>query len=187
MSDLQQSVTEWTSDGWHKVCGTFTFHPHLSYQMRDKKDKHGIPIWGVKVPDLENSWWDPQLEFAYDIWTSILVSKGAVNQRGEHTVGLFVAVYTQEQWDQKVAMSVTPVAKFNTTQSPSHSYHGTFPMGVKLECDSGKYYVEWSISRISNDGTRDRQGDGGPHGLIVWDSDAAREKREVAINQNVYG
>ncbi|MEU9487447.1 hypothetical protein AB0D83_27945 [Streptomyces decoyicus] len=192
MSELKQSKTEWTSDDWHKVCGEFTFHPQFKYRMRDKKDKHGIPMWGVQVPDLESAWWEPKFQFAYDIWTANVVSGAmptVLTQRGKHIVGLFAAVYTQEQWDERVTMRVTPVAKFTTKlcPDPSYSFRETFPMGQSIACDSGKYYVEWSISRSEDDGTRDRQGDGGPQGLIVWDSDARRVKDEVAKNQNVYG
>ncbi|MGW2633824.1 hypothetical protein ACWC2K_31455 [Streptomyces chattanoogensis] len=186
MSELKQSKTEWTSDNWHKVCGEFTFHPNFRYQMRDKK-KDGRIVWNVKVPDLENAWWEPQFEFAYDIWTSIIVSKGAVNQRGEHSVGLFAALYTEDQWHSKTTMRVTPLAKVRPVEGPSYSFRGTFPTEKRIECDSGKYYVEWAIRRIENDDTRDRQGDGGPEGVIVWDSDAAEIKRRIAINQNVYG
>ncbi|TBO59333.1 hypothetical protein EYS09_12715 [Streptomyces kasugaensis] len=189
----KQSKTEWTSDKWHKVCGEFTFHPFLRYQKRDKKDQYGAPIWGVEVPDLNSAWWDPMFEFAYDIWTSNVVSSElvptVVTQRGDHVVGLFAAIYTQEQWDARVTKRVTPFAKFTkkVSPNPSYTFRETFPTEQRIECDSGKYYVEWSISRSEDDGTRDRQGDGGPQGLIVWDSDAAGIKHDIAINQNIYG
>ncbi|MFE9906555.1 hypothetical protein [Streptomyces achromogenes] len=183
MSDLKQSETEWTSDDWHKVCGEFTFRPHLRYRMTDKK-KNGVTVWGVQVPDLNSAWWEPEFEFSYEIWTSILVSKGAVNQRGEHSVHLYAVVY--REGDGRYT-SREQISEFATTQSPSCSFRGTFPMGSRIECDSGKYRVEWSISRIDNDGTRDRQGDGGPQGIIKWDSNAETAKREIAANRNIYG
>ncbi|MGW2425049.1 hypothetical protein ACWC0C_38405 [Streptomyces sp. NPDC001709] len=186
MSELKQSKTEWTSDNWHKVCGEFTFHPNFRYQMRDKK-VNGVAIWGVQVPDLENAWWEPKFEFAYDIWTSNVVSSEVVptvvTQRGEHTVGLYAAVYKEgTKYTSREKLTV-----FKSTEGLSYSFRGTFPMGRRIECGSGKFRVEWAISRIENDGTRDRQGDGGPEGVIEWDSDAAEIKRRIAINQNVYG
>ncbi|MGW3683032.1 hypothetical protein [Streptomyces prasinus] len=186
MSDLKQSKTEWTEDNWHKVCGEFTFHPCLRCKMRDKK-VNGVPIWGVEVPDLEHAWWEPEFEFAYDIWTANVVSSAlptVLNQRGEHPVRLFAAVYTESQWQETHRK---PTLWFEDGKMRSYTHRETVPMRKEIPCDSGKYYVSWSIVRTEHSGTRDRQPYGGPNGDFVWDSNAERIKREIAINQNVYG
>ncbi|MYT33309.1 MULTISPECIES: hypothetical protein [unclassified Streptomyces] len=187
MPELKQSKSEWTSNDWYKVCGEFTFRPRLRYQMMNKKDHSGRPIWGVEVPDLNSARWEPEFEFAYDIWTSNGVSGAALTQRGQHSVWLFATIYSEYQWSGGGRYETARVAKIGTKRCCKPSHRETISADRRIECDSGKYYVEWSISRLADDGTADRQGDGGPQGVIEWDSDAAQIKREIAINQNIYG
>jgi len=178
-------MVEWTEDKWHKIHGQFRFHAGSSYQTVDKRNSHGGIIWGVTVPDLSSIVLEPRFEFAFEVWTSNVVSGGIVNQRGEHPMVLLAEIYTPDEYAQKVVSRVTPLARFKNAQMRGPSFRETFPSGIRIQPDSGRYIIEWSIARSENDGTRDRQGTGGVTGHFEFDSSCDDLRRRLRINHNI--
>ncbi|MDC3959492.1 hypothetical protein [Polyangium jinanense] len=170
----------WTEDHCHKIQGQFRFRPKWGYQMMRNRDAYEQVIWGVSVPDLRTLAFEPQFEFAYDIWSAIDVPGGAVDQRGEHPITLSAAIHTPEQAKQKAFSEVTPLAQckqFATTPS----FRQTFPTGIRIKPDAGLYIIEWSISRTEHDGTRDRQPSGSVGGRFEWNSNDEKLRQAIRI------
>jgi hypothetical protein len=181
-----EAVSGWTQDDWYKINGSIKLFPNSSYRMMKKKDRDGVPIWGVEVPNLDTLVFKPEIEFTCDIWTSIGVQKGAVNQRGEHPIALYAAMYTQTDWERRHSITLKPLGqevRYEGRVGPSFGHKAS--LGIELKPDTGVYVIDWQITRTERKTDVKLQPSGSIGSYVYWDTRFERLRQLMIANHNI--
>ncbi|MBT2478045.1 hypothetical protein [Streptomyces sp. ISL-94] len=143
----------WTKDEQHKVEGQFRFHPGVQYKTVTRPGPSGAPDYERQVPDPKTLAWEPSYEFAWSVSDSTVVKKALTVKEGEHPIVVHAVLRTAKG-------AKAGEVRQELTGKPATGRE-KLAGGKRIACDTGKYTVEWSVTR---------SGYGTLTGTLGWDS-----------------
>nr|WSX50030.1 hypothetical protein OG409_14420 [Streptomyces sp. NBC_00974] len=143
----------WTKDDMHKLEAQFRFQPGIQYKTVTRPGPKGAESYERKVPDPKTLAWEPGYEFAWSVADSQGVKKVLTTKDGKHPI--VVHAVLRDARRAKVAE-----VRQELTGRPATG-RTKVPGGKRIACDTGKYTVEWSLTRT---------GYGTLTGSLPWDS-----------------
>lgn len=143
----------WTKDDMHKMEAQFRFQPGIRYETVTRPGPKGAESYERKVPDPKTLAWEPGYEFAWSVADSQGVKKVLTTKDGKHPIVVH-AVLRNEQRAKAAEVHQELVNRPATGRAK-------VPGGKRIACDTGKYTVEWSVTRT---------GYGTLTGSLPWDS-----------------
>lgn len=156
----------WTKDDMHKVEAQFRFRPGIQYKTVTRRGPKGAEEYPRQVPDPTTLAWEPGYEFAWSVADSQGVKKVLTTKEDKHPIVLHAVLR-----DAKRAKA--PEVDQELTNRPATG-RTKIPGGKRIACDTGKYTVEWSLTRT---------GYGSLKGSLVWDS-SCEQYRTAFTPQN---
>lgn len=147
----------WTKDDMHKVEAQFRFHPGIQYKTVMRPGPKGAEDYERKVADPKTLAWEPGYEFAWSVADSQGVKKVLTTKDGKQQI--VVHAVLRDARRAEVAQVHQELKNRPATGRTK------VPGGKRIACDTGKYTVEWSVTRT---------GYGTLTGSLPWDSDCER-------------
>ncbi|MBT2466906.1 hypothetical protein J7E97_03230 [Streptomyces sp. ISL-66] len=143
----------WTKDGMHKVEAQFRFRPGIQYETVTRPGPKGAESYERKVPDPKTLAWEPGYEFAWSVADSQGVKKVLTTKDGKQAIVVHAVLRDARRAKAaEVHQELTGRPATGRTKVPG---------GKRIACDTGKYTVEWSLTRT---------GYGTLTGSLPWDS-----------------
>ncbi|MEV6687497.1 hypothetical protein ACIA6C_07920 [Streptomyces sp. NPDC051578] len=143
----------WTKDDMHKVEAQFRLYPNIQYKTVRRTESKGGQQWERDVPDPKTLAWMPSYEFAWSVADSQLVKKAVTTKDGKHPIVLHAVLLTPGRAKAaEVDQELTGRPATGRVKVPG---------GKRIACDTGRYTVEWSVTR---------SGYGTLRGTLPWDS-----------------
>ncbi|WP_330298323.1 hypothetical protein [Streptomyces sp. NBC_00503] len=143
----------WTKDDMHKVEAQFRFRPGIQYETVTRRGPKGAEDYPRKVPDPKTLRWEPGYEFAWSVSDSQGVKKVLTTKDGKQSIVLHAVLR-----DAKRAKAAEMDQELTDRPATGRT---KVPGGKRIACDTGKYTVEWSLTRT---------GYGTLKGSLAWDS-----------------
>ncbi|MBT2450427.1 hypothetical protein J7F03_25790 [Streptomyces sp. ISL-43] len=144
----------WTKDDMHKVEAQFRFQPGIRYKTVTRPGPKGAEDFERKVPDPKTLAWEPGYEFAWSVADSQGVKKMLTTKDGKHPIVVHAVLRSANR-------AKAAEVHQELTNRPATG-RAKVPGGKRIACDTGKYTVEWSVTRT---------GYGTLTGSLAWDSD----------------
>lgn len=163
VGDEKSMKSMWTEDEMHKVEGQFRFHTGIQYETVTRPGPAGAPDYERKVADPETLAWEPSYEFAWAVSDSKLLKKALTVKEGEHPIVVHAVLRTAK--GAKAGEVHKELADRKATGREK------VPGGKRIACDTGKYTVEWSVTR---------SGYGTLTGTLGWDSSCEQYRTAFA-------
>lgn len=155
----------WTKDDMHKVQAQFRFRPGIQYKTVTRPGPKGAEDYERKVPDPKTLAWQPEFEFAWSVADSQGVKKVLTTKDGKHPIVVHAVL-------RNARRAKAAEVRQELTNRPATG-RTKVPGGKRIACDTGKYTVEWSVTRT---------GYGTLTGSLPWDSSC--EQYRTAFSQN---
>ncbi|MFC9297203.1 hypothetical protein ACFTWH_01715 [Streptomyces sp. NPDC057011] len=153
----------WTKDEMHKVEGQFRFHPGVQYKTVTRPGPSAAPDYERQAPDPRTLAWEPSYEFAWAVSDSTVVKKSLTVKEGEHPIVVHAVLRTAK------GAKAGEVRRELTGKAATG--RETVEGGKRIACDTGKYTVEWSVTR---------SGYGTLTGTLGWDSSCEQYRTAFA-------
>ncbi|MFZ3500048.1 hypothetical protein ACODT5_43725 [Streptomyces sp. 5.8] len=143
----------WTKDDMHKVEAQFRFHPGIQYKTITRPGPKGAEEYERKVGDPTTLAWEPGYEFAWSVSDSQGVKKLLTTKDGKQVFVLRAVLRDARRAEvAQVRQDLKDRPATGRTKIAG---------GKRITCDTGKYTVEWSVTRT---------GYGTLTGSLQWDS-----------------
>ncbi|MFD9408898.1 hypothetical protein ACFWBN_18025 [Streptomyces sp. NPDC059989] len=152
-----------SGDKKHKVEGQLRFHPGVQYKTVTRRNAPEAPDGERQFPDPKTLAWQPSYEFAWAVSDTALVKKVLPGNKGEHPIVVHAVLRTAD------GAKVGEVRR-ELTGKPATGREKVAG-GKRIACDTGKYTVEWSVTR---------SGYGTLTGTLGWDSSCEQYRTAFA-------
>ncbi|MFG2987263.1 hypothetical protein ACGFYQ_39515 [Streptomyces sp. NPDC048258] len=160
----------WTDDKMHKVEGQFRFHPGIMYKTVTRPGPSGAPDYERQAPDPKTLAWQPSYEFAWSVSDSAGVKQVLTTKDGTHPIVVH-AVLRTAKGSKAGEVRQKPAGKPATGREKVAG-------GKRIACDTGKYTVEWSVTREDY---------GTLTGTLPWDSSCEQHRTAFAADHGQQG
>lgn len=149
----------WTKDDMHKVEAQFRFHPGIQYKTITRPGPKGAESYERQIPDAKTLAWQPGYEFAWSVADSQGVKKVLTTKDGKQLIVVHAVLRDARRAE---------VAKVHQElKNQPATARAKVPGGKRIACDTGKYTVEWSVTRT---------GYGTLTGSLAWDSSCEQHR-----------